>query len=170
MKVLLELKSGFSIVVDVSPDKNLTKNFALKELANNSGDPKKPQFIINSDVDVFLAMLQDFRTWYNKPMVINCGYRQDAWNQKVGGAKNSLHKKALAVDWGIKGFTDKQYMNVAEEWKLLCVRRGIIGECNFYEWGVHLGAFADKNGYRTFQCRDYRNPPAGKNFKLITLA
>lgn len=169
MKVQLEFKSGMNTIIDMKPSVKLTKNFTLGELANNKGDTALPQFILNAEVDVFLQMLQEFRVWYNKPMTINCCYRQPAYNKLVGGVSNSLHKKALAVDWGITGFTEVQYKNCADYWKTICTRHGIIGECNFYVWGLHLGAYADKNGYRTFQCRDYRKPTSKSNYTLVAL-
>lgn len=168
MLVLFQLKNGKEFTANVDKNIWLTKNFQLYELANNKGNPKQPQFIFNADVDVWLSILQEYRLWYSKPIDPTSGYRQAAWNKKVGGAKDSLHLKNLAVDY-MDTQTLAQFKTCAIKFKNLCEKRGIIGEANYYGNRVHLGAFANKNGYRSFQCRDYTRPKGGKEFSLIDL-
>lgn len=168
MKVRIELLNGKNISVDMDASTQLTKNFTLGELANNKGISTYPKYVLNKDVDVFLAMLQDFRLWYKKPIRPNSSYRQESWNTAIGGAKNSLHLKGLAIDFNFpEDFSERDIMNCVDYWKTLCTRRGIVGEFNIYKTYFHLGAFADKNGYRSFQCRDYRKTYGSKKYTLV---
>jgi len=172
MKVRLEFTNGKYVIVNMDKNAYLTKNLQLYEIANNMGDPKLPQFVLNKYVDAFLSVWQDFRLWWNCPITPECGYRQPEWNLKVGGEKNSLHLFALAWDFNKDKnpqLIDSKYMAIALKWKQLCEKRNIVGECNFYSWGMHLGCFADKNGYRAFQCRDYRKPTTTKKFTLVDI-
>ena len=166
MRVALELKNGRSIIVQVNKTVHLTKNFILDELAYHGNGIN---YILNADVDLFLAMFQDFRLWFNEPINPSSGYRPADYNKQVGGVSNSLHIRNTAIDFPVKNFNDDRYMACAYKWKALNEKRGIIGEINFYPTYMHLGAFANKNGYKTFQCRDYRNPTGNKKYKLIEL-
>jgi len=138
-------------------DCQIRKNFTLKELANNKGNPSQPQFIIDKNVDLFLDMLQEFRNWYAKSMTINSCYRQAAYNKSVGGDSKSAHLHACAVDWAIKGHTQSQRTNVRNKWAEICATHGVVGSINFYTQGYHLEAFSDKwYGQKAFTVRDYR--------------
>ena len=39
----------------------------------------------------------------NKPILLNCTYRDEEHNKKVGGEPNSLHKRFNAIDFRING-------------------------------------------------------------------
>lgn len=166
MKVEFQLKNGKSFTVEVNKETYLTKNFKLKELAYGGSGIN---FIMNADVDVWLSILQDFRLWYNAPITPNSGYRPAEYNKKVGGVSNSLHIRNLAIDFSVKNMTDTRYMACAYKLKELCQKRGIIGEINFYSTYIHIGVFAEKNGYKEFQCRDYRKPTSTKKYTLIKI-
>jgi hypothetical protein len=56
-------------------------------------------------------------------IVINSGYRSTAYNQKIGGAENSNHRKGLAVDAYINGHPIGEVIP-PEEWARLGVRSG----------------------------------------------
>jgi hypothetical protein len=43
-------------------------------------------------------MLDQVRDKFDKPIHITSGYRTPAYNEKVGGVKNSSHLKGLAID------------------------------------------------------------------------
>jgi len=138
-------------------EQRIRDNFSLKELANNMGDALKPQFIIDEQVDTFLDMLQEFRKWYNKPMVITSCYRQPEFNKKVGGDSKSAHLHACAVDWQVKGHKETQRTNVKNKWAEICKAHKVIGALNYYTNGYHLEAFSDKwYGQKEFAVRDYR--------------
>lgn len=150
MKVVI-----YDYEVEMDPNARIRKNFKLYELANNKGSAELPQFIINADVDLFLDMIQELRNWWAKSMTVNSCFRQAAYNKSVGGSSNSLHLKALALDWGVK-LTDAQRSKLRDKWADICQAHGRIGGINYYSWGVHLDAFEDNFGYKSFVVRDYR--------------
>lgn len=158
MKVQIELQNKTSFIVDLPITMKLCEFFTLEELANNKGNPALPQFIINREVDIYLAMLSEFRRWFAKPMKITSCYRQPAYNDSLPNAdKRSAHKHACAGDWWIQGHTETQRRNVKNKWESLCNKYGVIGAVNFYTDGYHLEIFTDKwYGKKTFQVRDYR--------------
>jgi len=45
-----------------------------------------------------LAVLNDLRTWIDKPIAVPSGCRCKAWNKKVGGSENSQHLYGKAAD------------------------------------------------------------------------
>lgn len=53
--------------------------------------------------------LQDLRTLIAKPMRLTSAYRSEAHNKKVGGAKNSYHKKAKAFDVQMGGHDPAEF-------------------------------------------------------------
>lgn len=69
-----------------------TANFKPSEL----GCPCCPT--TNGIDDLFLQRLQQLRTAYGKPMVLNSAYRCRKHNTKVGGVEHSYHTKGMAVD------------------------------------------------------------------------
>jgi len=144
------------------PSRKLCEHFTLKELANNQGNPAIPQYILDTRVERFLSMLEEFRQWFNKPMNINGSYRQPAFNAKTKGADPaSAHTHACAVDWGISGHSDVQRNNVKLKWHELCKKYGTIGAVNFYTNGYHLEAYSDIwYGSTSNQVRDYRKTPS----------
>lgn len=57
-----------------------------------------------SIVDVELGdVLDDLRNHFNAPTHITSGYRCEAHNTKVGGAKNSQHMQGIAADIRVSG-------------------------------------------------------------------
>lgn len=80
-------------------EKNITKNFKVKEFACKDGSDE----II---IDIELAnKLQLLREEVGRAIVITSGYRTEAYNKKVGGAFNSYHIKGMAVDVICNGYT-----------------------------------------------------------------
>ena len=151
MKVQITTKAGKSFITDWPATTQLTKNFTLVEVANMKGDTSKPLFIWDSEIDLFMQMLQELRDWYRKPIQCNSMYRQPAYNKQIGGAHNSLHMKALAFDWGVS-HSIAQRVNVRNQWEKICQKYNQVGGIIWYEWGYHLDIHEDYNGYKSFQC------------------
>lgn len=79
----------------------LTKNFSLSEFDCSDGS-KVPKKLIKN-VKLLAEQLQILRDYLNTPIKINCGYRTESHNKKVGGVKNSQHRKAAAADIIVPG-------------------------------------------------------------------
>jgi uncharacterized protein YcbK (DUF882 family) len=90
----------------------LTKNFQLSEFASNDGTPVPEHLIPN--VKTLAMNLQVLRDEVGQTIIINSGYRSPSWNRKIGGAKNSMHLKAMAADLVCVGLTPKQLKAVIE--------------------------------------------------------
>lgn len=78
----------------------LSENFKVKEFACKDNTDK-----ILIDVSFVKTHLQDIRSHFGKPVIINSAYRTPSYNAYVGGAKNSYHMKGRAFDISIKGVT-----------------------------------------------------------------
>ena len=78
----------------------LSKNFTLSELcATSTGVENTPtQEAIDNLTNLVAKTLQPLRDTYGKPITINSGYRCEALNKRVGGAKSSQHMTGQAAD------------------------------------------------------------------------
>lgn len=154
VKVITDSRTTYTC--EVAKTVYLAPNFRLAELANNLGDKSKPQWEDSPESRVFVVMLQELRTWMEKPMVISSCYRQPAWNARVGGDKRSAHLHACAADWHI-AHTQTQRDHVSAKWRQICESHGVIGAINYYSGGYHLEAYSDRwYGSKGFAIRDYR--------------
>lgn len=154
VKVITDSRTTYTC--EVAKTVYLAPNFRLAELANNLGDKTKPQWEDSPESRVFVVMLQELRTWMEKPMVISSCYRQPAWNARVGGDKRSAHLHACAADWHI-AHTQTQRDHVSAKWRQICESHGVIGAINYYSGGYHLEAYSDRwYGSKGFAIRDYR--------------
>lgn len=71
----------------------ISAHFNSNEFACKDGSA-----LILIDTDFVKSELEIIREYFNKPMIINSGFRTDSYNKKVGGAKNSYHIKGRAFD------------------------------------------------------------------------
>lgn len=49
-----------------------------------------------------IRVLQELRTKFDKPIILNSTYRSPSYNRLVGGSKNSLHLEFNAIDFTIQ--------------------------------------------------------------------
>lgn len=93
-----------------------------------------------SVVDVELvSTLEEIREYFDSPITINSGYRCEAHNRAIGGAKGSKHKLGIAADIVVK---DVPPAAVADYLDFLSGNRHGIGQ------------------YKTFTHIDVRELPA----------
>ena len=94
-------------------------------------------YTINQTSDVALTqesyehalMLEEFRQWLKRPIVVHAWYRTASYNKKVGGASNSSHLKGLATDWHTNiTITEEKFIKYAKKWKEICERHNCVGE------------------------------------------
>lgn len=117
-------------------DRQLSKNFKVREFACSDGSD-----VILID-DQLVILLQAIRDKFARPVHIGSGYRTLAYNNQIGGAKNSRHiyGKAADIDVGSNPVTDA--LLVAMTAQALGVPQ--IG-CYMYADGqswVHIGSAA----------------------------
>ena len=110
---------------------NLSKNFKVSEFACKDGSDTV--FISRGLVTV----LQKIRDHFAKKVIIISGYRDDAYNKKVGGADYSQHKYGKAADFFINGVSPATIAAYAET---IMPNMGGIG---IYSSFVHVDVRAD---------------------------
>ncbi len=89
-------------------NKRLSENFKVKEFASTDG--ADPIFIAPQ----LIMVLQRIRSHFNKPITINSGYRTNARNKAVNGAKYSQHLYGTAADIVVSGIAPKDVAAYAE--------------------------------------------------------
>ena len=89
--------------------KRLSENFRVNEFACKDGSDC---ILVDAELVNFL---QKIRNKFNKPVVINSGYRTATYNKSIGGAAFSQHVKGTAADITIKGITPLEIAEYAEE-------------------------------------------------------
>ena len=80
------------------------KYFTIEEMIKSSTatakriDNTPNQTVIDSLTKLIEAVLDPLREWYGKPIIVNSGYRCEALNKAIGGAKSSQHMLGEAAD------------------------------------------------------------------------
>ena len=94
----------------------LTKHFTLQELTHsdiaqrNSLDNTPDKKIIPTLIRV-AELLEDVRALFNKPIIVNSGYRSVAVNALLGSKPTSQHCIGCAADIRISGLTPDQIVS-----------------------------------------------------------
>ena len=89
---------------------NLSRNFTLEEMCRSNtarvkGLPNVPNAEQVKNLKALCEnVLQPLRDYLGEPVAINSGFRSQAVNMAVGGAKNSQHTKGEAADIKCKDF------------------------------------------------------------------
>lgn len=86
----------------------LSPNFSLEELtfsqvASRRGLDNSPSEKVKDNLERLAFFLEQVRKVFNKPFLINSGYRSREVNEAVGGSKTSQHCEGCAVDFNVKG-------------------------------------------------------------------
>ena len=75
------------------------ERFGFPELVRtDTGLPNVPGWREILNLRLLARYLDRIREDYGKPVRVNSGFRSEAVNEKVGGARNSAHLKGLAAD------------------------------------------------------------------------
>ena len=82
----------------------MAKYFTLRELTQSTTAYKykidnTPSAEIVEHLEELMDFMDGFRAYWGGPLIVSSGYRCEALNEKVGGAKNSGHKYGWAVDF-----------------------------------------------------------------------
>ena len=112
----------------------LTENFTRQEFDCKDGTKVPAKFIEN--VTKLAQNLEVLRAEINEPIKITgSGYRTKSHNDKVGGAKNSLHLTASAADINAKNYTPKELSKVIE--RLIKQGKMVEGGIGVYKGFLH---------------------------------
>ena len=112
----------------------LTENFTREEFDCKDGT-KVPKKYIKNAVEV-AKNLEVLRAEIKEPVLITgSGYRTEAHNEKVGGAKNSQHLTCSGADINAKNYTPKQLAVVIE--RLILNGKMKQGGIGIYKGFVH---------------------------------
>jgi uncharacterized protein YcbK (DUF882 family) len=57
-----------------------------------------------------IHLLNRVREAYEKPMIVNSGYRCEKYNKKIGGKENSAHRRGTAADIKCTNSADRYLM------------------------------------------------------------
>lgn len=87
-----------------------------------------------------VRILDKLRTYYNSPVIITNGYRNETYNDLIGGSTNSQHKEFRALDFYVKGHEPMVVSRKLQEWRIEGKFTGGIGT---YKTFTHL----DTRGY-----------------------
>lgn len=144
--------------ITINEGTRLTEHFWLHEFFCNSCNEC---YIDSIFLYTFVPLLEDFRSWYNRPINITSAYRPAEFNKKVGGSSNSAHLKAWAVDfpypadykrWG-KLRQNEFLTNVKSKWTELSHSYGVFAQCNFYDNRFHLGISTKNDNYLDYRTK-----------------
>lgn len=95
-----------------------------------------------ANLNKLLTALNKFRAAYGKPMKVSSGYRPQAINAAVGGAKRSAHMECMACD-----FQDAD--GAIDAFAVECDKKGLLKE-----WGLWLEHPDDTKGWCHLDIRD----------------
>lgn len=116
-------------------EKNLSTNFKAREFACKDGSDT---ILIDQKL---VALLQDIRNHFGKPVIINSAYRNAAYNKKIGGAEKSQHVQGKAADIRINGVSPTEIAKYAET-------IGVQG-IGLYDGFVHVDTRTTKSFWKT---------------------
>lgn len=86
-----------------------------------------------------VSLLDEVREEFGEPIVINSGYRSSIVNQKVGGARKSLHLEGRAADIRPLYENGREYYNELQRlFTILYERRHDLSELIQYDTFIHV--------------------------------
>ena len=115
------------------PDHRLTDHFTLGELSCKDGTPVPDRFYDNA---VAICERAEALRLIAGPLIVTSGYRTEAHNRKVGGAKRSMHLTASALDLRSKKLSGRRLAHLVLE--LILDGRVADGGVGCYEGWVHI--------------------------------
>ena len=92
------------MIIEINNKTKLSEHFTLGELTKTN--VKLENMLNEAQVENLKRVcqwLEELRRRWDKPIIINSGYRSEAVNKAVGGATNSNHLTGCAVDIHVSG-------------------------------------------------------------------
>ena len=157
MKVEFTNQANCKFIAELNRNTQIYPHFKLYELANNKGKTDIPQMILTPEVDEFFVLVEKFRGMIGRPFNVNSCYRQTDYNKGVGGSRNSLHLRALALDVAFPSLSYAERLTLYTGWRTITQAAGKIGGINFYSWGIHIDSNEKLFGHEQFVIRNGSN-------------
>lgn len=110
--------------------------FETSEFASKDGQPSTWPTVVNPQL---IELCNAVREEFGRPLKVNSGYRSPEHNEKVGGAKNSMHVLGQAADIAP---LKKDMKHIADLWRI-AKKLNPSGGVGLYDTFVHL----DVRGY-----------------------
>lgn len=110
--------------------------FETSEFASKDGQPSTWPTVVNPQL---IELCNAVREEFGRPLKVNSGYRSPEHNEKVGGAKNSMHVLGQAADIAP---LQKDMKHIADLWRI-AKKLNPSGGVGLYDTFVHL----DVRGY-----------------------
>jgi len=118
----------------------LSNNFNLNEFNKHNFALSD---MILKNIQELAKNLQVLRDEVKKPITVTSGYRNAAYNAKIGGAKASQHLTGRAADIKISGMTPKEVAAVIE--KLIAAGKMKEGGLGIYRTWIHYDTRGTKS-------------------------
>lgn len=120
-------------------DQPVSASFRVREFACHDGSD---EILIDPGLP---PLVQAVRDYFAAPVHITSGYRTPAWNQRVGGKKNSYHMRGMAADIIVTGKTPLEVFRAIDNGRVPGIDPGKIG----------LGLYT-RLGFVHIDCRGYK--------------
>ena len=138
---------AFQILLDANEIKHFTAEEVLTLGASHYNEDSLgyqqnslPPVQLWDNIIPTVKILDKVRSHFQSVTIINNGYRNEEYNNLVGGAENSLHKEFRALDFYVKGHQPMVIAKKLKEWRIENKFTGGIGTYNTF---IHL----DTRGY-----------------------
>lgn len=124
-------------------DGQITPHFNINEFKCKANG----EMLLNAQVIDHIRRLEKMRIWYNRPMIVNSGYRTLEYNLKIGSSSKSKHILGIATDIALplsefsafsKRRKEQFFQNIKNKWMELCEEDGLGGGVGFYDSFFHL--------------------------------
>ncbi|MFJ4066413.1 D-Ala-D-Ala carboxypeptidase family metallohydrolase [Pseudomonas sp. NPDC089996] len=98
----------------------ITPHFTLTEMitsqtAAREGLDNAPSPEVISNLRLLCQVLEQVRGLFERPIIINSGYRSAAVNARVGGVRSSQHTLGLAADFTVIGVDNRDVVQRVSE-------------------------------------------------------
>lgn len=117
----------------------ITTHFSLHEFSCRCGC-EMPSYV-RREIELLALRLEVIRAYFDRPLIINSGYRCHAYNRLINGARTSYHIKGMAADFVVVGLNSASVQKAVEA--LMDVGDITKGGIGYYSSFTHY----DRRGY-----------------------
>jgi len=148
-------------------DYHITPNFTYFELTKSDKHPELVQ-ANRKNAELFTVQLKDLadllelvRILLNEPLLVDCGFRDEALNKAVGGVFDSQHTLGEACDVRVK---DIQAAFEAIRNSPIMVR---VGQIILEDGWIHISTCGSRKENRCHMALRYSRDQAGAHYYIV---